>query len=273
MPALADLRPIEVHQVIAMPAQAREKIAALTLDACGGRFDVELIGYFDRASHPGHHLCDKKWLDRNPAGVALLKEHDELFEIEDHGANHVPSVVGAGRRVYGILGNADVAHLEREVTRGANAIQAATGEAPHWYRGATAEYDPIAINVIEGMGYQIAGFSINADAGATLRRSAIIARLRAVKSGDIIIAHVNKPASDTAEGCQRDSIVCCARLPLRQARSGAGPLGALTSVARPGGLDQRGQPGLDDLRRFARKRPDDIAGAFHALHQSALCPA
>jgi hypothetical protein len=46
----------------------------------------------------------------------------------------------------------------------------------------------------------IAGFSINADAGATLKREAIMARLNAVRPGDIIIAHMNKPVSDTGEG-------------------------------------------------------------------------
>jgi peptidoglycan/xylan/chitin deacetylase (PgdA/CDA1 family) len=200
MPALADLRPIELHQVIAIPAQGQEKVAALTLDACGGKFDVDLSRYLIAHRIPATIFATKKWLDRNPAGVALLRAHEGLFEIEDHGANHVPSVVGAGRRVYGILGNADVAHLEREVLRGASAIQALTGGAPRWYRGATAEYDPVAIDVIQGMGYQIAGFSVNADSGATLRRSAVIARLQTVKSGDIIIAHMNKPASETAEG-------------------------------------------------------------------------
>lgn len=200
MPALADLRPIELHQVMAVPTLNNEKVAALTLDACGGKFDVELIGYLIAHRIPATIFATKKWLDRNPAGVSLLKANEDLFEIEDHGANHIPSVVGAGRRVYGILGNVDVAHLEREVLGGANAVRAVTGEAPRWYRGATAEYDAVAINVIKGMGYQIAGFSINADAGATLRRAAIIARLRVVRSGDIIIAHVNKPASDTAEG-------------------------------------------------------------------------
>jgi peptidoglycan/xylan/chitin deacetylase (PgdA/CDA1 family) len=199
-PVLAALHPLEVHQVIEEPALDRDKVAALTLDACGGRFDSSLIRYLIAHRIPATIFATKKWLDRNPAGVALLLDHRDLFEIEDHGANHVPPVVGAGRSVYGIRGNADVAHLEQEVSGGATAIQAVTGASPRWYRGATAAYDPAAIQVIKAMGYQIAGFSVNADSGATLRRAAIVARLQAVKSGDIIIAHMNKPASDTAEG-------------------------------------------------------------------------
>jgi hypothetical protein len=74
------------------------------------------------------------------------------------------------------------------------------GVPPHWYRGATAEYDAQAIPEIEKMGYGVAGFSVNADSGATLGRLAIKDRLKHVKGGDGIIAHMNKPASDAAEG-------------------------------------------------------------------------
>jgi peptidoglycan/xylan/chitin deacetylase (PgdA/CDA1 family) len=198
--AEAAVSPIEVHQVIALPALAHEKVVALTLDACSGAFDAELIRFLITHRVPATIFATKKWLERNAAGVAVLKANSDLFEIEDHGANHVPPVVGAGRSVFGIPGNADLAHLEREVAVGAKAVAAITGEAPHWYRGATAEYDPVAIKAIQSMGYRIAGFSVNADAGATLPRAAIVARLEQVRSGDIIIAHMNKPASDTAEG-------------------------------------------------------------------------
>jgi peptidoglycan/xylan/chitin deacetylase (PgdA/CDA1 family) len=86
------------------------------------------------------------------------------------------------------------------VSEGAKAITEMIGVPPHWYRGATAEYDSQAVTEIEKMGYGIAGFSVNADSGATLGRSAIAERLKHVKSGDVIIAHMNKPASDSAEG-------------------------------------------------------------------------
>lgn len=42
---------------------------------------------------------------------------------------------------------------------------------------------------------------MNADEGATSKKLAIEQRLQHVKGGDIIIiAHMNKPASDSAEG-------------------------------------------------------------------------
>jgi hypothetical protein len=50
------------------------------------------------------------------------------------------------------------------------------------------------------LGYKIAGFTVNADNGATSKKIAIEKRLGRVKASDVIIAHMNKPASDTAEG-------------------------------------------------------------------------
>jgi hypothetical protein len=41
---------------------------------------------------------------------------------------------------------------------------------------------------------------VNADNGATLKKRTIEKRLKNVKAGDVIIAHMNKPASDSAEG-------------------------------------------------------------------------
>ena len=90
--------------------------------------------------------------------------------------------------------------VRREVSAGASAVERAADVAPHWYRGATAEYGQAASDEIRRMDYKIAGFSVNADAGATLSRQAVAQRLRHVKGGDVVIAHMSKPASDTAEG-------------------------------------------------------------------------
>lgn len=198
--AIAEPLPIEVHHVLAVSGSGDASLAALTLDACDGGFDADLIGFLIENRVAATIFATKKWLDRNPAAVALLKTHSDLFDIENHGANHVPAVIGRNREVYGIPGESDVAHLKREIGRGAAAVTAATGSPPHWYRGATGEYDLEAIKVIEEMGYKVAGFSINADSGATLSKRGVIGRLKKVKDGDIIIAHLNKPDSETAEG-------------------------------------------------------------------------
>lgn len=199
LPLWATERPVEIHDRLAPQAGQSPRIA-LTLDACGGGFDRKLINFLISHKVPATIFATRKWLAANPRGVALIKAHLDLFDVEDHGANHVPAVVGAGKKVYGIRGEPDVIHLRREVSDGARAIEEQIGVAPHWYRGATAEYDSQAIAEIDRMGYRIAGFSVNADAGATLGRAAIEQRLKRVKAGDVIIAHMNKPSSDTAAG-------------------------------------------------------------------------
>ena len=198
--AAAEVQPVELHQQLALPAGATDKVVALTLDACGGGFDADLAHFLIEHRIQATIFVTRRWIRHNPEGLALLKAHADLFDIEDHGANHVPAIIGADRNVYGIAGAADMKQLKREVSGGADAVKAATGTMPHWYRGATGEYDPEALKAIEAMGYKVAGFSVNADNGATLEKKKIVARLKKVRSGDIIIAHLNKPASDTGEG-------------------------------------------------------------------------
>ena len=191
---------IEPHHRLAPGEAGPGQAVALTLDACGGGFDAELIALLVAHRVPATIFVTRKWLDRNPIGAAELLAHTDLFELEDHGRAHVPATLGAGRRAYGISGSPNVAHLQAEVLQGAEAITRLSGRAPRYYRGATALYDSAAIKTIEAMGYAIAGFSVNADAGATLSRAGVAARLRGVQAGDIIIAHMNKPAGGTAKG-------------------------------------------------------------------------
>lgn len=191
--------PLELHARIA-GASAQDPRVALTLDACGGGYDAELIRFLVAQRIPATIFATRKWLDRNPVAVAELRAHAALFDIQDHGAMHVPAVFG--RRVYGIAGVADEAALRREVLGGAQAIEQATGIAPRWYRGATAAYDARALEAINTLGFRVAGFSLNADAGATLPRRAVYERVRRAQPGDVILAHMNKPAGDTSEGLQ-----------------------------------------------------------------------
>lgn len=202
-PGAAADRPVEIHQRLVVGGV--EKTAALTLDACGGGFDASLVDTLVALKVPATIFATRRWIDRHPEGVAALRAHPELFAIEDHGAEHVPAVVGAGKKVYGLRGATDVAHLRAEIDGGARAIAATGADSPRWYRGATAMYDRVALETIQAAGYRVAGFSLNGDAGATLPRRAVATRLLAARNGDIIIAHMNKPASDTAKGL-RDAL-------------------------------------------------------------------
>lgn len=106
MPIFAVVHPVEVHQLLAIPTM-KQKIAALALDACGGSYDRDLILFLIDHHIPATIFATKRWIIANPAAVSVIETHPGLFEIEDHGANHVPALIGAGRRVYGILGEPD----------------------------------------------------------------------------------------------------------------------------------------------------------------------
>jgi peptidoglycan/xylan/chitin deacetylase (PgdA/CDA1 family) len=195
----AEQQPVEIHAQL-VPQSENSKRIALTLDACSGQYDSNLINFLIQNRIPATIFATKKWLDHNPFGLSVIKAHLDLFDVEDHGEKHIPAVIGADRKVYGLSGEPDVIHLRREVIEGARAIEKATGIAPHWYRDATGEYDAQSIKEIGKMEYKIAGFSVNADHGATSKKVTIEKRLEHVKAGDVIIAHMNKPASDTAAG-------------------------------------------------------------------------
>lgn len=192
-------RPIELHQRIAS-ADADERRVALTLDACSGAYDADLVEFLIRDRIAATLFLTGRWIHANPSGVAVLRENLDLFEIENHGENHIPAVLGRGESVYGIPGEPDVEHLRREILDEAESIRRALGVATHWYRAATAEYDRGALEEIRRLGFRVAGFSVNADAGATLDRADIVARMRRVRGGDVIIAHMNKPRAETFEG-------------------------------------------------------------------------
>jgi len=190
--------PQELHHRLDTQPTAHGQDIALTLDACGGAYDAALIATLVRLRVPATLFLTRRWLSRNPVATRELLAHPELFELEDHGAAHVPAVVG--RSVYGLRGPADEAGVRREVAEGAQAVAQVSGQPPHWYRGAGAVYDAAGQHAIAQLGYRIAGFSLNADVGATLPAATVARRVQLAQPGQIIIAHMNKPASGTAQG-------------------------------------------------------------------------
>jgi peptidoglycan/xylan/chitin deacetylase (PgdA/CDA1 family) len=191
---------VEWHHRLRAGADGSSPPVALTLDACGGGYDAELIRLLATLRVPATFFVTKRWLDRHEAALRELLAHPELFELENHGTAHVPAIVGAHSRLYGMAGQPDVNHLRAEVLGAADRIRAVSGRAPRYFRGAGAAYDDTGRQTIEALGFRIAGFSVNADGGATLPAQAVAARLRGVKPGDVVIAHVNRPAGGTAKG-------------------------------------------------------------------------
>jgi len=172
---------------------------ALTFDACMGAVDHRILDTLVEKRIPATIFVTGRWLKHNAEAFAVLRAHPDLFEIEDHGANHVPAI-DRPVSVYGIPGAGSPEAVAAEVEGGTAAILAAGGIRPTFFRGATAKYTPSSIQQIEAMGYRIAGYSVNGDGGSLLGKAGTQKRFASARDGDVIIAHINQPTHEAGEG-------------------------------------------------------------------------
>ncbi|MEP7241284.1 MAG: polysaccharide deacetylase family protein, partial [Devosia sp.] len=141
---------VEPHMHI-VPVGSTPEVA-LTLDACMGAADTRIIDALITNDVPTTIFATRRWLLHNPDVVVLLKQHADLFEIEDHGAEHLPAIIGKAAP-YGLKPAGTANGVFTEVMGGAQAVQAAFGVSPQWYRGAAALYTQDAIDLIGTMGF------------------------------------------------------------------------------------------------------------------------
>lgn len=172
---------------------------ALTLDACSGGVDERILDTIIDNAIPATVFVTGRWLAANPVAVTRLLAYPELFEIEDHGANHIPAVIGDDRP-YGLMPAGTAEGVRREVEGGAEAVLSVTNTHPRWYRGAAALYSADALALIHALGFSVAGFSLNADLGASASAAVTAARIAAAQDGDVIIAHMNQPKRASGAG-------------------------------------------------------------------------
>jgi peptidoglycan/xylan/chitin deacetylase (PgdA/CDA1 family) len=180
----------------------RDRIIALTLDACGSvkgkGVDTHLMDFLAQERIPATLFVNARWIDANPELFRKLAQNP-LFEIANHGMWHKPASI-SGRSVYGIAGTRDVGELVDEIGLNARKIEEITGKRPAWYRSGTAYYDEVAVKVANSLEHQVAGFSILGDAGATWSAAQVKAALLKAVPGDIALLHMNHPESGTGAG-------------------------------------------------------------------------
>ena len=188
-------------------ASVEDRVVALTFDACGGArrgrddYDRRLISFLESEGIPATLFLNLRWIRAHPRTARALAGNP-LFEIGSHGAKHRPLSV-SGRRAYGIRGTASAAEAVEEVEASLGPIRTMTGRRPLFFRSGTAHYDDVALRILEALGCRAAGFSVNGDEGGTLSAGAVRRRLLSVRPGDIVLCHMNRPASGTAEGIRQ----------------------------------------------------------------------
>ena len=210
--AFAHVRPdglIEPTLRMAPGGDAGPRVA-LTLDACMGEADHRILDALVANAIPATLFVTGRWLAKNAETLKLLLAHPELFQLENHGAMHVPAVLGA-EKLYGIAPAGTLAAVSAEVEGGAKAMAACGIAKPGWYRDATALYSPDALKLIRQMGYRIGGFSLNADFGASLPADKVHERFLTAEDGDVIIGHVNQPKRSSGAGIASGAIALKAK--------------------------------------------------------------
>lgn len=180
------------------PAKAQPTVA-LTLDACTGATDMRILDALISNAIPATVFVTARWMKRNARAMALLKSRPDLFQIENHGASHVPAIDVPGK-AYGARTAGSGEAVEREVLDGARAIQAATGRKPQWFRGATALYTQSSLARIRRTGARVGGYSMAGDGGATLSAAATARKISAARDGEVILVHVNHPERAAGAG-------------------------------------------------------------------------
>ncbi|MDD4955889.1 MAG: polysaccharide deacetylase family protein [Candidatus Omnitrophica bacterium] len=178
-----------------------KKVVALTFDACGSSgdgYDSVLIDYLIKNNIPATLFINARWIKKNQDRFIELSKNP-LFEIENHGFTHKPCSVN-GKTAYGIKGTGSPTEIIEEIDKNGNIIETLTGRRPKYYRSGTAYYDEIGVKIAEKLGYQVVGFSVLGDKGATYSKEEVKNALLNAFPGSIVICHMNHPEKETAAG-------------------------------------------------------------------------
>ena len=183
----------------------KEKIIALTFDACGGvngcGYDEELIAYLIEMGIPATLFINGRWIEENEEIMWILAQND-LFEIENHGYAHKPLSVD-GRSAYGIKGTEGIKDVIDEIMKNQEAIAAFTGRSPIYFRSGTAYYDDVTLDILNELDLKAVNFDVLGDAGATFNKEQMIRSAKGAENGSIILYHMNHPIKEIAEGIKK----------------------------------------------------------------------
>jgi peptidoglycan/xylan/chitin deacetylase (PgdA/CDA1 family) len=181
----------------------RNKVVALTFDACGGSvasngYDMDLIDFLIKENVPATLFINSRWIDAN-YNIFMKLAGNPLFEIENHGYLHKPLSVN-GKSAYGIPGTLNAGEVIDEVLLNEQKIENLTGRKPLYFRSGTAYYDEVAVKIVYDLGLKPIGFNILGDAGANFNTKQVANACLSAVPGSIIILHMNHPEKYTAEG-------------------------------------------------------------------------
>jgi len=186
--------------------KTREKIIALTLDACGGKtgsgYDRKLIEYLIRERVPATIFLSGMWIDANRENIGELLKNGQ-FDIENHGHDHrICSVVGYCK--YSLKSTRNVSEAVDEIELNARKIESLTGKRPVFYRSGGAHYDDVALKISGDLGHIPLNYTINPMDYS--KKSTVYSLSRTIisqaRNGSIILMHMNHPERNTRKALE-----------------------------------------------------------------------
>lgn len=172
---------------------------ALTFDACSGKADMRIIDTLVAERIPATIFVSGRWLHRNASVMQKLLAHPTLFQIENHGQQHLLASARASS-AYGLKPASSPAAVAAEIEAGRNGIKNATGRLPQWYRGAGALYTKTGLQIVAHLGQKLAGYSRAPDGGAQRSSTATYREMMAARDGDVLLLHINHPEKPAGKG-------------------------------------------------------------------------
>jgi peptidoglycan/xylan/chitin deacetylase (PgdA/CDA1 family) len=195
----ADAQHLLEPQMHVQPTSSGAPHIALTFDACSGKTHERILQTLIDNKISATIFVTARWIKRNPQAIAEIKANADLFEIENHGAKHIP-VVDFPIKVFGLEAAGSPEAVRAEIEGGATAIETTFGSKRKWFRGATGMYSASTVKTIAEINYKLGGYSLHGDGGASFSTYKTTKTFSTAKDGDVIIAHINQPSRPAGAG-------------------------------------------------------------------------
>ena len=182
----------------------RQKVIALTFDACGGRhsgYDARLIEYLRQEKIQATLFVSGLWIEKNKEIFRDLAK-DPLFEIENHGLLHRTCSINGSSR-FGVIPTRNMGDVIDEMELNARKIAELTGRRPIFFRSATAYTDEASVKVAQHLSMEVVSYDILS--GDAMRSSVkVMARniVNGARHGAVVIMHFNRPEWRVVEALQ-----------------------------------------------------------------------
>ncbi|HTH17313.1 MAG TPA: polysaccharide deacetylase family protein [Magnetospirillum sp.] len=180
------------HAEVIERLPTRDKVVALTFDACEGKghpafFDRAILDYLEAQQLPFTVFATGLFAKRNEAELARLSR-SPLVEVENHSFDHPQHM----ERLSPTQVTAEVAGADQ-------AIEAATGRKPVFFRFPAGNYDAAALAAVEASGHRVVHWRWpSGDPAKELApdhlRDWVLVKTR---PGDVLIFHINGRAPAT----------------------------------------------------------------------------